>query len=40
MNDIVNISYWLKKSAQTFPYKRAVVVPHSRDKKNGYHTAT
>ncbi len=33
MSDIVNISSWLKKSAETFPYKRAVVVPHSRDTK-------
>jgi len=33
MNEIMNISSWLKKSAETFPYKRAVVVPNSRDAK-------
>ncbi|HKK90307.1 MAG TPA: AMP-binding protein, partial [Desulfobacteraceae bacterium] len=34
MNDIVNIASWLKKSALLFPYKRAVVYPGSRDRKN------
>lgn len=33
MSDIVNISSWLKNSVENFPYKRAVVVPHSRDDK-------
>ena len=33
MNEIMNISSWLKKSAEIFPYKRAVVVPNSRDAK-------
>ncbi|MEA1969276.1 MAG: fatty acid CoA ligase family protein [Thermodesulfobacteriota bacterium] len=34
MTDIVNIASWLKRSAQLFPYKRAVVFPVSRDKKD------
>ena len=34
MSDIVNSALWLKKNVEIFPYKRAVVYPFSRDKKN------
>jgi len=34
MGDIVNSSLWLRKNVEIFPYKRAVVYPYSRDKKN------
>ncbi|MFH1152302.1 MAG: fatty acid CoA ligase family protein [Pseudomonadota bacterium] len=34
MTDTLNIASWLKQSKERFPYKRAVVVPASRD-KNG-----
>ncbi|MCP4114394.1 MAG: AMP-binding protein [Desulfobacteraceae bacterium] len=33
MNDYVNISSWLKRSAEIYPFKRAVVYPDSRDSK-------
>ena len=33
MTETVNISSWLKRSVSIHPYKRAVVYPHSRDKK-------
>ena len=33
MSEHVNISSWLKKSVEMFPYKRAVVFPHARDSK-------
>ncbi|MFO7884416.1 MAG: fatty acid CoA ligase family protein [Desulfobacteraceae bacterium] len=34
MNEHINIASWLKQATQRFPYKRAVVFPASRDKKN------
>lgn len=33
MTEFLNIASWLSQSARTYPYKRAVVYPSSRDKK-------